>query len=182
MWTRPGQDCQTWRSSIEPFWWNHPVQHSGAAPTIEIRAALKKDKLSVRELAAEPTGLSCQPGDPPGSAWADRPWRSDAGNGEAAARARRIGRMIEVLHCCSIPGGVISFIPVAVYCRRVLHFCSIPKAVDLVARAAIWIVAAERLDARSPRLTILARARPQPRRRSGRALLNDAKTNRRTPG
>jgi hypothetical protein len=39
-----------------------------------------------------------------------------------------------------------------------------------------------RLDARWPRLTILARTRPQPRRRSGRALLNDAKTNRRTPG
>jgi hypothetical protein len=52
LWTRPGQDCQTWPSSIEPYWWNHLVRHSVAAPTIEIRAALNKDKLSVGELAA----------------------------------------------------------------------------------------------------------------------------------
>jgi len=53
LWTRPGQDCQTSPSSIEPFWWNHPVRHSVAAPTIEIRSALNKDKLSVGELAAK---------------------------------------------------------------------------------------------------------------------------------
>src|SRR6266403_1377228 len=43
---------------------------------------------------------------------ADRHWRSDAGNGEAAARAGQIGCVIEVLHCCCVAEGVTWVIPV----------------------------------------------------------------------
>jgi hypothetical protein len=44
------------------------------------------------------------------SAGADRPWRSDARNGEAAARAERIGYVMGVLHRCSVGEGMTSLI------------------------------------------------------------------------
>jgi hypothetical protein len=57
-----------------------------------------------QELAVKSPAVSRrsgQAGDPQKSARADRLRRPDAGNGEAAARAGRIGCVIEVLHCCS---------------------------------------------------------------------------------
>ena len=93
-------------------------------------------------------GLPRQPGEPQRSACAECPWRSDAGNGAAAAGAGRIGCVIAVLHplqCCR-----------GMTCSsrsqyRVLHCCSILEGVDLVPRAAIRIVAPERLDSTQDR-------------------------------
>jgi len=51
-------------------------------------------------------------------------WRSDAGNGEAAARAGRISCVIEVLHHCSAAEGMTYPSPSQF---PVLHGCGIPR-------------------------------------------------------
>jgi hypothetical protein len=80
--------------------------------TVDAVAALKKNEVSLGELAAkvalDKSAVSrrlrdatdgsylVNLEDPQRSAGADRPGRSDAGNGEAAARAGRIGCLIDV--------------------------------------------------------------------------------------
>jgi hypothetical protein len=110
--------------------------------TVDAVAALKKNEVSLGELAAKLAldksvtsrrlrdatdrgylvNLEIRRGRP----GADRPWRSDAGNGEAAARAGRIGYVIAVLHRCSVAEGMTWLIPPQF---RVLHCCSISEGV-----------------------------------------------------
>ena len=127
-----------------------------ARETVDAVVALKKHEVSLGELAAKLAldksvtslpgegrnrpRLSRQPGHPQRSARADRSWRSDAGNGEAAAEPARTGLLIE---CCTAAEGDDGRIPSQC---RVLRCCSIPQRMDLVPRAAIRIEAVERLD------------------------------------
>jgi hypothetical protein len=85
---------------------------------VDVVSSLKNNEVSLGELAGlrlDKGGVISRrlreaTGDPERSAGADRPWRSDAGHGEAAAGAGRTARVIEVLHRCSVADGMTPFI------------------------------------------------------------------------